>query len=83
MMKKLLIALLLVLGFNLVKAQNTSPAIPKAMREFRAAWIATVANINWPSKPGLSVSEQQQEAINLLNLFQPQNINSAILQVRP
>jgi len=27
---------------------------PKAEREFRAAWVATVANINWPSKPGLS-----------------------------
>ena len=53
------------------------------MREFRAAWIASVANINWPSKPGLSVAEQQQEAINLLNLLQRLNFNAAILQVRP
>jgi uncharacterized lipoprotein YddW (UPF0748 family) len=82
-MKKLLIAFLLVLGFCPVKAQTPSSTIPKAMREFRAAWIATVANINWPSKPGLSVAEQQQEAINLLNLLQRLNFNAAILQVRP
>lgn len=56
---------------------------PKAMQEFRAAWIATVANINWPSKPGLSTAEQQQEAIDLLNLLQRLNFNAAILQIRP
>ena len=26
---------------------------PPAAREFRAAWVATVGNIDWPSKPGL------------------------------
>ena len=36
---------------------------PTAMREFRAAWVATVANINWPSKSGLSTAQQQKEAI--------------------
>ncbi|GGD78656.1 hypothetical protein [Lacimicrobium alkaliphilum] len=34
--------------------------------EFRAAWIASVANINWPSEPGLSSQEQKQEAITLI-----------------
>ncbi len=56
---------------------------PKSMQEFRAAWIATVANINWPSKPGLSTAAQQQEAIDLLNLLQRLNFNAAILQIRP
>src|SRR5690606_20342980 len=42
---------------------------PEVPREFRAAWVATVANINWPSKPGLSSKEQQQEAIQLLDLL--------------
>ena len=65
------------------KADEPKEKPPKAMREFRAAWIATVANINWPSKPGLSTAEQQQEAINLLNLLQRLNFNAAILQVRP
>jgi uncharacterized lipoprotein YddW (UPF0748 family)/predicted glycoside hydrolase/deacetylase ChbG (UPF0249 family) len=56
---------------------------PKTEREFRAAWVATVANINWPSKPGLSTDEQKQEAIRLLNLLQKKNFNAVIFQVRP
>ncbi|UJH90137.1 family 10 glycosylhydrolase [Antarcticibacterium sp. 1MA-6-2] len=56
---------------------------PHVMREFRAAWIATVANINWPSKSGLSVAEQQKEAIALLDFLQKHNYNAAIFQVRP
>jgi uncharacterized lipoprotein YddW (UPF0748 family) len=46
---------------------------PKAMREFRAAWVATVANINWPSKPGLTTDQQQKEAIALLDFLQQHN----------
>ncbi len=55
----------------------------KAAREFRAAWVATVANINWPSKPGLSTVEQQKEAIELLDFLKVHNYNAVILQVRP
>ncbi|MFC6997594.1 glycoside hydrolase family 10 protein [Rufibacter roseus] len=56
---------------------------PKAAKEFRAAWVATVANINWPSKPGLSTEEQQKEAIALLDFLQQHNYNAVIFQVRP
>lgn len=59
------------------------PERPAALREFRAAWIASVANINWPSKPGLTVEKQKAEAIDLLNFLQKNNFNAAILQVRP
>lgn len=58
-------------------------AAPCVMREFRAAWVATVANINWPSKSGLSVQEQQKEAIALLDFLQKHNYNAVIFQVRP
>lgn len=54
-----------------------------APREFRAAWVATVANINWPSKPGLSTDQQKKEAIELLDFLQSHNFNAVILQVRP
>ncbi len=54
-----------------------------ASREFRAAWVATVANINWPSKPGLSTAEQQKEAIVLLDFLKDHNFNAVIFQVRP
>jgi len=61
----------------------TSNTIAEAPREFRAAWIATVANINWPSQPGLSADEQKAEAISLLDYLQNNNFNAVIFQVRP
>jgi uncharacterized lipoprotein YddW (UPF0748 family) len=60
-----------------------SAVLPKAEREFRAAWVATVANINWPSKPGLSTEEQKNEALVLLDFLQAHNFNAVIFQVRP
>ena len=56
---------------------------PPAPREFRAAWVATVANIDWPSKPGLSAQEQRAEALALLNRALALGLNALILQVRP
>lgn len=56
---------------------------PRDDREFRAAWIATVANINWPSKPGIPVEQQQKEALDLLDLLKSNNFNAVIFQVRP
>ncbi len=60
-----------------------SRQFPAAQREFRAAWVATVANINWPSEPGLSTVQQQEEAIELLDHLQHLNFNAVIFQVRP
>jgi uncharacterized lipoprotein YddW (UPF0748 family) len=56
---------------------------PQAAAEFRAAWVATVANINWPSKRGLSTAEQQREAIELLDFLKEHHFNAVIFQVRP
>ncbi len=65
-----------------ISNNNTVPAV-KAQAEFRAAWVATVANINWPSKPGLSTAEQQKEAIELLDYLKDNRYNAVIFQVRP
>ena len=64
-------------------AGDPSGRTPSAEREFRAAWVASVANINWPSKPGLPVDEQKMEALKLLDLLYTNNFNAVILQVRP
>lgn len=52
-------------------------------REMRAVWIATVANIDWPSKPGLSVNMQKEEMMELLDLAKEYHLNTVIFQVRP
>ncbi len=56
---------------------------PPAPREFRAAWVSTVANIDWPSKSNLSAAQQQAEAIAILDRAKAMNLNAIVLQVRP
>jgi uncharacterized lipoprotein YddW (UPF0748 family) len=56
-------------------------AAPK--RELRAVWIATVGNIDWPSRQGLTAQQQQQEFISKLNFLQRHGFNAVIVQVRP
>ncbi len=57
--------------------------VPEVPREFRAIWIATVSNIDWPSRPGLNSFEQQGELIAILNRAVKLNMNAIVLQVRP
>ncbi len=81
-----LIAILLLITCSPTKKAVTgdpSGRTPSAEREFRAAWVATVANINWPSKPGIPVAQQKEEAIRLLDLLYENNFNAVIFQVRP
>lgn len=43
------------------EAATAEDGPPPAPREFRAAWVATVANIDWPSRRGLSDAAQIAE----------------------
>lgn len=63
--------------------QSSTAAPPLPPREFRGEWVATVANMNWPSKPGLTTAEQKAELIALLNRAQQLKLNAIIFQVRP
>ena len=51
-------------------------------REFRAAWIASVDNIDWPSRKGLTTDEQQREFRDMIELHQRTGLNAVIVQVR-
>lgn len=74
----------LLLGYSFVVHSLPADDLPPPIeREFRAAWIATVANIDWPSKPGLSSAEQQRELAALLDTAAELNLNAVVLQVRP
>ena len=51
---------------------------------FRGAWIATVANIDWPSEEAVgNIEKQQAEMIWLLDSLESIGINAIIFQVRP
>ena len=82
-----LLALVLLAGC----LRPTPPAVlptasdtpPPAPREFRAAWVATVANIDWPSSALLSSEAQKAEARALVKRARDLGLNTLILQVRP
>ncbi len=71
-MKSLLPILCILLAF-----------VPNLRSEMRGAWIASVHNINFPSKPGLSESAQKAEAVRLLDTAKAAGLNAVLLQVRP
>jgi uncharacterized lipoprotein YddW (UPF0748 family) len=58
-------------------------AIQGAEREFRGAWVATVYNLDWPSRPGLAAATQKAELRALLDRAAELKLNAILLQVRP
>jgi len=80
---KAILFMLVIIFISHSYLTNAQEEFPFVLREMRAAWIATVANIDWPSKPGLSVDIQKQEAISILERLKDLNMNTVVLQVRP
>ena len=76
-MKNFTILLITILISSTLFSQSIPPK-----REMRAAWIATVTNIDWPSSNGSSTAVQKQELINLLDELKRDGINTIIFQVR-
>jgi len=68
---------------SLSTIQNDAPSPGAAQREFRAAWVATVANIDWPTKPGLSTEQQKAELLAIIQNAKDLRLNALVLQVRP
>jgi uncharacterized lipoprotein YddW (UPF0748 family) len=68
-----------LLAVRTVGAQAPAPVD----REFRAVWVATVGNIDWPSKPGLSTWEQQRELLAILDRTVALNMNAVVFHIRP
>ena len=53
-----------------------------AQPEFRGAWVATVFNLDWPSKAGLPAEEQKSQLRAILDRAQQLKLNAILLQVR-
>jgi uncharacterized lipoprotein YddW (UPF0748 family) len=65
-----------LLGLFLAGAQGITS-------EFRGAWVATVYNLDWPSKAGLPAETQKAELLALLDRAAELHLNAILLQVRP
>jgi uncharacterized lipoprotein YddW (UPF0748 family) len=57
--------------------------LPDGPEQMRAVWIASVSNIDWPSRPGLSVADQQREYRAILDNAVRLRLNTVVVQVRP
>src|SRR5438034_10195495 len=60
---------------------QTDPAAPK--RQLRGMWLASVVNIDWPSKPGLYQNAVKSEYLGWLDLAASRKLNAIYVQVRP
>src|SRR5262245_61240291 len=69
--------------FSAVTYEKSNEVPPKPAREFRGAWVATVKNIDWPSKPGLTTAQQKAELTAILDRAAQLHLNAVIFQVRP
>ena len=81
---------LLMVVVALTSCASLQPIIPASgkqssatPREFRAMWIATVGNIDWPSKRGLSADQQRAEMRQIVATARRLKFNALVLQVRP
>lgn len=81
MIKRNFFALLILFIVLLIPYELISQVSPK--HEMRALWVATVGNIDWPSKSDLSTVEQKKEMTDLLDLMEECNLNTVVLQIRP
>ncbi|WP_229215214.1 glycoside hydrolase family 10 protein [Dyadobacter bucti] len=65
----------------IAQSAETEDVLPPK-REFRAVWIATVDNIDWPSSKNLIPGEQQEEFTSLLDFHKKNGMNAVFVQVR-
>lgn len=83
-MNKLLQILFFLATVTIAQAwQQVNEGAPEPAREFRAAWVSTVYNLDWPSRAGLPAEQQKQELLAILNKAVQLKLNAIILQVRP
>ena len=51
--------------------------------EFRGVWIATVDNIDWPTRGNYNTDSQKVEFTRLLDMHKRNGMNAVVVQIRP
>ena len=83
-MPKKIIPILICILSALAVCTPSASANERSAVSFRGAWIATVANIDWPTPEAVGNTDlQQSEMISLLDSLHSIGINAIIFQVRP
>jgi uncharacterized lipoprotein YddW (UPF0748 family) len=75
-MKKLSTLLVVICFMNSLFGQTP------LKREMRAAWVATVFNVDWPSRNNLTVAAQKLEFTTILDRHKQAGMNAIFVQIR-
>ncbi|MFJ4217245.1 family 10 glycosylhydrolase, partial [Streptomyces hydrogenans] len=59
------------------------PAVDPVRRQMRGLWIASVVNIDWPSRTGLDAATQRAEFVRLADEALAWGFNALFVQIRP
>jgi len=82
-LKKWTLLFILILMVSTFSACKKEPQEVPEAQEMRGLWVATVLNLDFPSKSGLSRESLCHETDALLDRAQEIGINTIFLQVRP
>ncbi|MFH0989203.1 MAG: family 10 glycosylhydrolase [bacterium] len=78
MKNRVRLAILILIAVLCVSSLFSQKALK---REFRGAWIATVTNIDWPTR-GEDPAYQRLQLVNMLNGLYDAGVNAVIFQIR-
>lgn len=78
---------LLCLSTNCQQTDTDTTFLPSdkdfLKREFRAVWVTTLDNKDFPSRKGLSTQKQQEEIVQMIDFYHKKGFNAIVFQVRP
>lgn len=73
-------ALLLLLAGSVAADELVPVSHP---RQLRGVWVASVSNMHWPARPGLTAEQQRQDLSLMLDRLAEAHFNAVFFQVRP
>jgi uncharacterized lipoprotein YddW (UPF0748 family) len=82
------LTILPIAGYRLFTDKNYEGNVSNAQtisknEDLRGVWIASVSNIDFPSKPGISADVQKKELEEIVSNAKYMGLNAIFFQVRP
>jgi uncharacterized lipoprotein YddW (UPF0748 family) len=81
-LRKILL-IILILSLTPLSVFADSQSSPATQKEMRGLWVATVVNIDYPTKATTDSEVLKSEALKILDNAQSAGFNAIFLQVRP
>ncbi|MCL2664734.1 MAG: family 10 glycosylhydrolase [Defluviitaleaceae bacterium] len=82
-MKKICVALIFSIFILAIPASGGVPRAAANEKDFRAVWVATVLNLDYPSATDLTADGLRREADEIIAMAVDIGLNAIVLQVRP